>query len=250
MSNVHSLLAERLQKKAPSIKMAVMAEQTVNGALSSFSGIFSGGQLAESEKALLESLLTTYSLDTSTLSDDLNLLTSITSEVKAINNQAALLHGERIKKVQSLLKNYKEGAFSAWLLATYGNRQTPYNFLQYFEFYETVPKSLHIQLEMMPRQAVYSLASREAPFVKKVEFVENYKGEKKSELLQKIRQEFPLAIRDKRRQNLVEIALQKLKQLYMDLSSQDFTPSPEEASMLYTLLAQIKKAISQTTQGS
>lgn len=79
--------------------------------------------------------MTQFSSGEGNLTLDLAELSLITSEVKAINNQAAILHGERIKKAQTLLKSYQEGAFSAWLNATYGNRQTPYNLMQYYEFF-------------------------------------------------------------------------------------------------------------------
>ena len=49
------------------------------------------------------------------------------------------------KERKTILKNYRDGAFSAWLIATYGNRQTPYNFLQYYELYITLPEHLHLQ---------------------------------------------------------------------------------------------------------
>ena len=95
------------------------------------------------------------------LSNDLNHLISLTSEVKAINNQAALLHGERIKKAHQILTRYRDGAFTAWLMAAYGNRQTPYNLMQYYEFCEAMPKQLASKIELMPRQAIYVFASRE-----------------------------------------------------------------------------------------
>ena len=97
---------------------------------------------------------------------------SLTCEVKAINNQAAILHGERIKKAHQILTPYKDGAFTAWLISTYGNRQTPYNLMQYYEFCEAMPKNLREQIEWMPRQAVYVLATRTGEWKIKQEIVE------------------------------------------------------------------------------
>ena len=86
---------------------------------------------------------------------DLEFLTTITSEVKAINNQAIILHGERIKQcTRTFLTKYRDGAFSAWLISTYGNRQTPYNFLQYYEFYQSLNLELQKRMDDMPRQVV------------------------------------------------------------------------------------------------
>ena len=113
------------------------------------------------KKQTIESILKSFRLNESyDFDDDLKALMAITSEVKAITNQAVILHGERIKRAQEILKKYRDGAFTAWLFATYGNRQTPYNFLQYYEFYTVMPQALHPKLDQMPRQAVYSLASR------------------------------------------------------------------------------------------
>src|SRR6185437_5934673 len=114
-------------------------KQSANGNLSSFSGVFSIADLSNHEKSSIETILKDYAIDPENLDDDLAHLISITSEVKAINNQAALLHGERIKKAHTILTRYRDGAFTAWLIAAYGNRQTPYNFLQYFEFCEAMP---------------------------------------------------------------------------------------------------------------
>jgi len=201
MNQLNALLNERLQKKDPSAKMVALSKQSAGGNLTSISGLFSFTELSTQEKEQLASILQTYSdsKDVSALSADLDLLSAISSEVKAINNQAALLHGERIKRAQTLLKKYKEGAFTAWLITTYGNRQTPYNLLQYYEFYEALPKELKPQVDHMPRQAVYTLATRNGPMELKHKLISNYKGETKDALLALIRQQFPLLKEDKRR---------------------------------------------------
>jgi hypothetical protein len=211
--DINVLLNERLKKGPPSSKMAAMANQSANGNLTSFSGIFSVVELSLSEKAVLKELLQEYSTSQHDVSKDLHALISLTSEVKAINNQAAILHGERIKKAHAILTRYREGAFTSWLLAAYGNRQTPYNFMQYYEFCESLPKPLRSRLEVMPRQAIYTLASREGPLAMKQQIVEAYKGETKEELLKAIRAAFPLDAKDKRRQNIGETLIQGLTRL-------------------------------------
>lgn len=212
MGSVNELLNQRLKKKSePSAKMANMAHQSAHGELTSFAGLFSISELNEFEKVGLKELLHTYATKGISVDHDLKKLISITSEIKAINNQAAILHGERIKKAHEILTRYKEGAFTAWLIATYGNRQTPYNFLHYYNFFEVIPKSLRPKLEAMPRQAVYTLATREGPIEKKKEIVASYNGETKRSLLSKIQEEFPLANEDKRGRNHEEHALQALQ---------------------------------------
>lgn len=213
MTNVNNLLAKRLNKNDQSSKMAQMSKQSASGNLTGFSGIFSVTELNENEKGFLEAILNEYSDGSSNVNEDLTSLISITSEVKAINNQAAILHGERIKKAHEILTKYREGAFTAWLLAAYGNRQTPYNFMQYFEFYNAMPKQTRHLIEAMPRQAIYTLASREGPFDKKKKIVENYKGETKTEILNIIRETFPLSIDDRRRPSAGETAINGLQRL-------------------------------------
>jgi len=243
MSKVNALLTQRLRKTDSSSKMAAMAQQSANGHLSSFSGLFSISELSEREKSAIETILKEYAFDHEDVEQDLANLISITSEVKAINNQAALLHGERIKKAHTILTRYRDGAFTAWLLAAYGNRQTPYNLMQYYEFHEAMPKRLRLQIEAMPRQAIYTLASREGALEKKQEIVEKYQGETKAELLILIREAFPLDEKDGRRKNSGESAIEALRRLHRDLKKRPthFTRTQKEAAM--TLLEEIQRLI-------
>jgi hypothetical protein len=231
MAKIDALLTERL-KKTEGSKMAAMAKQSANGNLSSFSGIFSVADLSQHEKASIETILKEYVIDPENVDRDINHLLSITSEVKAINNQAALLHGERIKKAHSILTHYRDGAFTAWLIAAYGNRQTPYNLMQYYEFCEAMPKILRLKIEAMPRQAIYTLASREGALDKKKEIVESYQGQTKAELLLVIRKTFPLGNGDKRQQSIGESVVVLLNRLHRDLKKRSghFTKSQKEAA--------------------
>ena len=215
MSKVNNILSRRLNKKSTnkSQKMSALASETADGRMSSFSGIFSVKDLSSDEQKELEALLLRFSEDDQDISHDLTSLAAITSEVKAITNQAAILHGERIKRAQQLLTSYQEGAFSSWLLTTYGNRQTPYNFLLYYEFHQAMPKTLHSQIERMPRQAVYTLASRNGELDQKKQVVSDYNGETKNELLAHIRELFPLDENDKRRGNVGDSTIVTLTKL-------------------------------------
>ena len=228
MSNVNSLISERLKKNGHTSKMSALAKQSASGNLTSFSGIFSVTELSEHEKNFLAEILRDYSTDKEDFDHDFSSLSIITSEVKAINNQAAILHGERIKKAQSILLRYKEGAFTAWSLA---------------EFYEKLPKPLRPQIEAMPRQAVYTLASRDAPLEKKQSFVESYQGETKTVLLLKIREMFPLAEDDKRRQNEGEITIHQLQRLAASLSRKNIRLSKSQKATINELLDHIKELL-------
>lgn len=244
MSNINELLTKRLKKaETPSPKMAEMAKQSASGNLTSFSGVFSVSDLTPQEKNLLEDILQNYAEEKCDVEHDLKSLISLTSEVKAINNQAAILHGERIKKAQILLKRYKDGAFTAWLMAAYGNRQTPYNLMQYYEFYESLPKNLRPQIELMPRQAIYTLASREAPLEKKQQLVQNYKGETKAELLLLIRDLFPLSEEDKRKASIGETTLKSLNKTANLLKGKKISLTKKEKKEILELLIEIQNLI-------
>ena len=245
MAKVGDLISARTKKGKNPSKMMALAGQSSSGERSSFAGIFSVGELNDSEKALLQEILEKYSTEPSAdhLQKDLTSLISITSEIKAINNQAILLHGERIKRVQTLLKQYQEGAFSAWLISSYGNRQTPYNFLQYFEFYQTVSKTLQPKVEEMPKQAIYSLASREGSFEQKETIVKQFAGQTKKELLEIIRETFPLSLEDKRKKDPVDKTIQILKGLSSDLERESISVSQLQKKEIHSLLRSLKSSV-------
>ena len=230
MSKINSLLSQRLKQKFS--KMTELATLSSEGQLSSFSGVFRVNELSSVEKKNLETILNTYKEEAQNIDLDLRDLSNITSEVKAINNQAAILHGERIKRAQEILKKYRDGAFSAWLITTYGNRQTPYNFLQYYELYQQLPRALHPKLDELPRQAVYTLASRQAPLEKKEEVIKSYRGQPKNEFLSLIRKMFPLSIDDKRAEDVAMQALSGLKRVATLFEDNRFKPDPKQKQLL------------------
>lgn len=243
MANVNSMLNQRMKKPTNVSKMAAMAQQSATGNLTSFSGMFSVSELNAKEKESLEHILHTYGHEQQEIDQDLKALISLTAEVKAINNQAALLHGERIKKAHQILIHYRDGAFTAWLMAAYGNRQTPYNLMQYYEFCEAMPKHLRPQIELMPRQAVYTLATREGNLKQKQALVENYQGETKAELLALIRQLFPLDKEDKRQQKSGTAVIQGLQRLYQQLKQTPQKFNAVQKKQIQSLLQQIQHLI-------
>lgn len=244
MGKVNSLLTQRLKVATEKFsKIASLAEMSSSGNLSSFSGIFRVSQLTVKELDSLKELLTQFQSENQSIDKDLEALSHITAEVKAINNQAILLHGERIKKAQHLLKQYRDGAFTAWLLATYGNRQTPYNFLQYYELYLALPQPLHAKLDEMPRQALYTLASRNGQAQEKEAIIRNYKGEPKEELLQLIRQTFPLSEVDGRKEDIAQAAIQALKRLKQLTQHPKFKPSARQKQEIQELFQAVSSSV-------
>ena len=243
MAKVNTLLTERLKKTDGPSKMSAMAQQSANGNLTSFSGVFSITDLNSREKEHIASILKDYAIDVNAVKRDLDNLISLTSEVKSINNQAAMLHGERIKKAHAIFTRYRDGAFTAWLMAAYGNRQTPYNLMQYYEFCEAMPKALRMQIESMPRQAVYTLASRDGPMEMKRRFVENYKGQSKTQLLDEIRDAFPLAQEDQRRKNMGESVVMALQKIHHALKKTPSSFTNAQKNAASTLLEAIHQLI-------
>lgn len=213
MDKMQELLEGRFANNG-SQKVKALAKQSSDGKLTGFSGLFKTVELGEIEKATLEAILQKHAPEAPCdLEKDFAALSNITAEIKAITSQAAILHGERIKRAQKILKSYQEGAFSAWLMATYGNRQTPYNFLLYYELYEQLPHDLKNQAERLPRQAMYTLASRDAPLEKKIALIAGYNGETKQEMLERIRHTFPLSSQDKRREVPSQSLLMNIERL-------------------------------------
>lgn len=246
MSNIQALLKNRMKKggDASPSKMAAMAEQSASGNLTSFAGIFSITELNEREKESLRSLLQEYNeTGDGDIEKDFESLIAITSEVKAINNQAAILHGERIKKAHGILTKYKDGAFTAWLIAAYGNRQTPYNLMQYYEFYMAMPSPLKTKVEEMPKQAIYTLAARDAPIEKKKKIVENFSGETKAELLLQIREEFPLHEEDRRRHNHGDAAIIFLRKSLNSLKTPKIKLKADQKELLEEMVEEIREVL-------
>lgn len=244
MVKVNELLARRFKKASEKLsKMTGLAELSSSGSLSSFSGIFRVSALLPAEQELLRTLLSSFNDSKQEIEIDLETLMAITSEVKAINNQAAILHGERIKRAQEILKKYRDGAFSAWLMQVYGNRQTPYNFLQYYELYTSLPDNLQSKVDEMPRQAVYTLASRSGSLEQKEAIVQKYSGQSKQELLTLIRETFPLAEDDKRAEDLAELTILQLRRIQMHMKRRRFKPTDGQREELHQLLSTLQKMV-------
>ncbi|SYX09418.1 Uncharacterised protein family (UPF0137) [Chlamydia poikilotherma] len=239
MGNLKTLLESRFRKNTQD-KMETLTRKRMEGELSPFLSRFSDIKLSQKEEEKFRQLLENYTFEDQISEEDFKNLCNLSAQIKQIHHQAVLLHGERIKKVRDLLKTYREGAFSAWLLITYGNRQTPYNFLVYYELFSNLPEPLKIEAEKMPRQAIYTLASRQGPQEKKEAIIRNYRGESKGELLDIIRREFPLISTDRRQTCLAKQALailSKGSQLLKKCSEL----SPEDHAALEKLIKKLQK---------
>jgi hypothetical protein len=243
MNRIDKALAERTAPKPHSQKMLEMAQRSAAGDLTSFAGVFTQAKLTDLQKETIESLLHGHTQGHGDIESDFQQLLSITGEIKAIDNQALLLHGERIAKAQKILIRYREGAFTAWLKIAYGNRQTPYNFLHYYQFHEAIAKDLRMQLALMPRQAVYTLASRDGPLQIKERLVATYAGESKNDLLKTIRHSFPLTDKDKRKRNSSLHILKALQNIHTELKEYRSKLTPTARREIQNLLEEISTTI-------
>ena len=242
MSKLNSLLTRRF-KSGKKEKMTQLVQRSNAGELSSFAGVFQVNPISDQEKDSLKQLLETYQVEGADPLDDLAQLTTITSEVKAISNQAVILHGERIQKVQHILKKYRDGAFSEYLLKVYGNRQTPYNFLLYYDLYSNASKSHQKIISNMPRQVIYSLSSRKTSQKEKEAFIEAYQGQTKTELLQKLRQAFPLPSKDKRKSDHTKQAMSLLKAALATIKQRETPFLPQEKEAIKSMVVKIQKQL-------
>jgi hypothetical protein len=210
---------------------------------SNIAQVFRIAPLSFQEKEKVGEILNEHRQEKHEITTDLKMLSDITAEIKAITCQAAILHGERIKKAQEILKAYRDGAFTAWLIATYGNRQTPYNFLQYYELYKSIPKTLAPKLDEMPRQIAYALASRSGSLERKLDIIEKYEGQSKQEMLQTIRSTFPLSIQDKRAHDPVRALIDSLKKLGVQMKHESFSPTQEQKKALQRIFRELQKTL-------
>lgn len=126
---------------------------------------------------------------------------------------------------------------------TYGNRQTPYNFLFFYEFWQTLSQDHRKIADIMPRQALYTLASRNAPLEKKQKLIESYKGETKREMLEIIRKRFPLEKDDKRAKDEGGAILTQLVQLFHTFKRMRETIHQEKKTEIKNMLSRFLEII-------
>ncbi len=170
---------------------------------------------------LLSRTNTTDAKDENQITTDCKTLAEITSQIRAIDRQGVLLHGERIAKARELLKSYGERAFSRWLILAYGNRQTPYSMLQYYDLFSALGNDIQGFLHAMPRKAAYVLATRNGDKDLKIEIIKKYHNKPRDEIVNIIQKTFPLDATDRRgRKEPCTISLKSLKKELMKIDKQ------------------------------
>lgn len=125
-------------------------------------------------------------------------LKAITAQVKGIQDQGALLLGERVFKAREILKKYgdEHRTFTSWMKIAFRDRSSAYNFLSYYQFYHALAtQDLQSKLKEMPQKAVYKLAARGGEIEQKVEILEKCYGMKAPEIIAMIDEKLPSKIK-------------------------------------------------------
>lgn len=167
-------------------------------------------------------------------------LANISRQIKSISAQSVLLHGERIKKAQDILANYRDGGFTKWLMLIYGNRQTPYSMLRYYEFYHNAPQESRAMIESAPKKCVYLLASREGDDQKKLDLVQNHGDKPQAKFLKEIQEAFPTSETDKRKPMMSSTIL-AMSKLCDKLESGSKHISEDDRADIEELIQRLKK---------
>jgi len=224
MSKANDKAMTFLQKSSGSVAFAEGFEERELEKRASFRAEFISAPLTNEETLQIQKMLEIGSADGGATNDDVEgdqqVLTEITTQIRAIERQSVLLHGERISKAQSILKKYRDGTFSGWLQLAYGNRQTPYRMLQFYELFMKLGKDEKELISAMPKRAAYALAGRSGEMEKKIEIIKEYHDSRPDEIIQVIQEAFPLKKGDKRRSSknatdadLLRVIIPKIKKV-------------------------------------
>jgi len=167
-------------------------------------------------------------------------LTDITRQIKNLVAQSILLCGERIKQAQDILANYREGAFSKWLMEVFGNRQHPYELLNYYNFYNSAPKEFQKIIEAAPKKVVYKLAAREGENSRKLDFIKKNVAAKQADTLLLIQETFPVT-NTNRRKPLMTSKIEAMCKLCAYLEGRSDALSKENRQEIQSLIQRLQK---------
>lgn len=201
-------------------------------------------QLSEKEFSSIQKILVDDympgNLSEQSVSKDLDDLTNITKQIKSISAQSVLLHGERIKQAQQILSKYRDGAFTKWLETTYGNRQTPYSMLRYYEFYQEASYEEQKLIEEVPKKCVYLLASKDGDQAKKMELIKQYGKTPQSDFILIIQETFPMQEKDKRKP-VTKTTVESMCKLCKKLESRSKYITDDDRADIQKLIDRLQK---------
>lgn len=219
----------------------------------SFTSVFDPRPLDLSEEKVIDQILEENSINGKLTSEEQILnsknLKQITSEIKAIGRQGAVLMGERVFKAREILKSYRERAFTRWLENAFGNRRSGYNVLSYYEFHQKLQeKDLQESFRKIPQRIAYMLASRDADLEAKKEFIREYHGVNHAVAAQLIQEKFPLSSSDQRAErasiefliNEIKVAIKKLSRRKSSLAESNINDISALKEMLELILSEAR----------
>lgn len=199
MSKANDKALAFVQRSSSSVAFSEGFEDRELEKKSSFRAEFTSAPLNEEETQKILKMLESGSSDSESMEGDQQTLTEITIQIRAIEKQSILLHGERISRAQIILKKYRDGTFSHWLQLAYGNRQTPYRMLQFYDLFMKLGKNEKELISSMPKRAAYALASRSGKIEKKIDIIKEHHDSPPDEIIQVVQEIFPLKKEDKRK---------------------------------------------------
>ncbi|MCB1067631.1 MAG: CT583 family protein [Chlamydiia bacterium] len=211
-------MSKKLKFSNPAMKKSEVAsskKEQFNLAVNvnSFNAIFDLQKLDSAEEQRIHEILEKNWIPDNLSQDEMEknfgLLKTITSEIKSISRQGAILIGERVVRARELLKPFRDGTFTLWLESTFGSRQSGYNMLSYYEFFVALPsEDLKSKYKKMAQRAAYQLASRKGDIQKKFTIIDQHYGLKSSEIIGILQREF--STRDLRSRKTVDGLINRL----------------------------------------
>lgn len=181
-------------------------------------------------------------LDEDKVTQHVNEIKNLTSEIKGINKQAILLIGERIFKANQILKNYKDGTFMEWVDSVFDSRKTAYNILAYYELHQSLPIQSKENLKKISPTAAYVIASRKIPLEKKISFVNEYHDLKSQDMMLLIKEMFPSKNQPTKTSlnlkliNVIQKSIQTLKERKEEINS-------DEKKLLESIIITLKSLL-------
>ncbi|MBX9744392.1 MAG: pGP6-D family virulence protein [Chlamydiales bacterium] len=196
---------------APAAKGYNMVHNTNN-----FNSVFNPQPLDNKESTGIEKLLVDFYLPgrfpETQVTTDLDQLKKITTEIKAVAKQGAVLTGERLNQARSILKPYRDGAFAQWIDLFFGSRRTAYNMLAYYELYSSLPNhEAKIKFQKLPQKVAYLLASKNVTIDAKVDIIDKHFDSNPNDLMMLIQERFPADEGDGRRKTANKSLLDSLE---------------------------------------
>jgi len=175
-----------------------------------FNSVFKVGKLPEEEEIFIQELLrenfkaceSQEGAEEEKLVADCKRICELTTEIKSIQRQSIVLLGERIEQARNILKSYKDRTFTLWLIATVKSKQTGYNLLSYYQFYQSLPVDLKESFKKIPQKAAYVLANRKGGEQEKFKIVEECHSIPPKEIIKIVQDTFPISSKDRRKRKV------------------------------------------------